>query len=120
MVLEARKLEALKDEQNALRNTKTQEKTLALTPEPRTPSAFIEEVLNEKSTVHIETTDTEHMDIPLPEEKIPRLDPDLDNNDPKEGPQGESDRTADNGNPWLGTPNGDDLIIAYVTDTGTC
>ena len=82
MVLKARKLEALEDKQNVRRNAQTQEKTSALTPEPRTPSAFIEEVLNEKSTVHIETTDTEHMDIPLPEEKIPRLDPDLDNNDP--------------------------------------
>jgi len=24
------------------------------------------------------------------------------------------DETADNGNPWLGTPDGDDLIITYV------
>ena len=108
MVLEARKLEALEDEQNAQRKVQTQEKTLA-SPPP-----------DEESMVHIETTNTEHADTPLPEEEIPRLDPDPDNDDPEEGPQGESDETADNGNPWLGTPNGDDLIITYVTDTGTC
>jgi len=112
MVLEARKLEALEDEQNMFRSTQTQEKTLA--PEPRTPSAFIKEILNEESTVHIETMDTKHMDTPLPGEEIPRLDPDPDNDNPEEGPRGESDETADNGNPWLGTPDGDDLIIAYV------
>jgi len=96
MVLEARRLEALEDKQNALGNAQTQEKTPTPTPEPRTPSTFIEEVLNKKSTVHIETTDTGHMDTPLPEEEIPRLDPDLDNNDPEEGPQGESDEMARN------------------------
>jgi len=114
MVLEARKLEALEDEQNALRNAQAQEKTLALTPEPRTPSAFIKEVLDKESMIHIEAMDTEHMDTLLPEEEIPRLHPDLDNNNPEEGPQGESDEITDNGNPWLGTPDGDDLIIAYV------
>jgi len=114
MVLKARKLEALKDKQNTFRNTLTQEKTLAPTPEPRTPSAFIKEVLDEESTIHIETTDTGHTDTPLPEEEIPRLDPDLDNDDPEEGPQGELDKTADNSNPWLGTPDGDDLIITYI------
>jgi len=114
MVFKARKLEALEDEQNALRNAQKQEKTPTPTPEPRTPSTFIEEVLNKESMVHIKTMDTEHMDTSLPEEEIPRLDPDPDNNDPEEGPQGELDETADNGNPWLGTPNRDDLIIAYV------
>jgi len=92
----------------------TQEKTPAPIPKPRTPSAFIEEVLDKESMVHIETTDIEHMDTPLPKEGIPGLDPDLDNDDPEEGPQGGSDEMADNGNPWLGTPDGDDLIIAYV------
>jgi len=114
MVLEVRRLEALEDEQNVLGNAQTQEETPALASEPRTPSAFIEEVLGEESTIHIETMDTEHMDTHLPKEEIPRLDPDMDNNDPEEGPQGESDEMADNGNPWLGTPDGDDLIITYV------
>ena len=86
MVLEARKLEALENEQNTFRSAQTQEKTLALTPEPRTPSTFIEEVLDEESTVHIETMDMEHMDTPLLKEEIPRLDPDLDNDNPEEGP----------------------------------
>jgi len=63
---------------------------------------------------HTETTDTEHTDTLSPKEEIPRLDPDPDNDDPEEGPRGELDKMADNGNPWLGTPNGDDLIIAYV------
>jgi len=42
------------------------------------------------------------------------LDPDPDDDDPEEGSQDESNGTADNGNPWLGNPDGDDLIIAYV------
>jgi len=86
MILKARKLEAFEDKQNMLRDARTQEETPAPTPKPRTPSTFIEEVLNEESMVHIETTDTEHTDTPLPKEEIPRLDPDPDNNDPEEGP----------------------------------
>jgi len=114
MVLKVRRLEALEDEQNERWDAQIQEQAPTPTPEPRTPSAFIEEVLDEESTVHIETTDTECTDTLLPEEDIPRLDPDPDNDDPEEGPQGESNGTADNGNPWLGNPDGDDLIIAYV------
>jgi len=114
MVLKARKLEALEDKQNVRRNAQTQEEIPALAPEPRTPSAFIKEVLDKESTVYIETTDTEHTETPPPEEEVPRLDPDPDNDDPEEGPQGESDEMADNSNPWLGIPDGDDLIIAYV------
>ena len=49
-----------------------------------------------------------------PEEEIPRLTPDPDNDDPEEGPQDESDLMAENGNLWLRTPDGNDLIIAYV------
>jgi len=111
MVLEARKLEALED---TPRDVQTQKEIPAPAPEPRTPSTFIEKVLNEESMVHIETMGTEHMDTTLPEEGIPRLTPDLDNNNPEEGPQGKSDLMAENGNPWLRTPDGDDLIIAYI------
>jgi len=114
MVLEARRLEALEDEQNKHRDAQIQEQTPTPTPEPRTPSAFIEEVLDEESTVHIETMDTECTDTPSPQEDIPSLDPDPDNDNPEEGSQGESNGTVDNGNPWLGNPDGDDLIIAYV------
>jgi len=110
MVLKARKLEALKDEQDTLRKVQT---TPALTEQ--TPAAFIEEVPDEEENwVHIKTTALEQMDTVQPEEEIPRLTPDPDNDNPEEGPQDESDLMADNGNPWLGTPDGDDLIITYI------
>jgi len=80
-----------------------------------TPVAFIEKVLNEEENlVHIETMALEQTDTAQPEEEIPRLNPDSDNDDPKKRPQGESDLMAENGNPWLGTPDRDDLIIDYV------
>jgi len=110
MVLKARKLEAFEDKQNVLRNMQT---TLAQTE--WTPMAFIEGVPDEEENlVHIETMALEQMDITQPKEDIPGLNPDLDNDGPKEAPQRESWTMADSGNPQLGTPDGDDLIIAYV------
>ena len=77
--------------------------------------AFIKEVPNkEENLVHIKTMALEQTNTAQPKEEIPRLTPNPDNNDPEEGPQDELDLTAENGNPWLGTLDGDDLIIAYV------
>jgi len=87
MVLKARKLKALEDEQNAPRNAQIQENTLAQTPKEKTPTAFIEEVLNEEENlVHIKTMALEQMDTLQPEEEIPRSTSDPDNDDPEEGP----------------------------------